>query len=550
MPKALYTTRLDKKRHSCASPQKDDDHTTEWLVKIISEYVPICEIFRFELFLLNKNLGNLILKFALVHQRVEGAILRNFWLVMCGRLGLLLQTERDRLGLGPVSMDRVYLHHLRSVRIPDLEHEIERDVVRTMPSHFLFSNKSPIGELNREKLQNVLFAISSAEPEIGYCQGMNFVVATLLLHLQMDEPDAFFMFLSLVRGYHFKYLYSPAVPLLPLRLFHFSRVVRAHVPSVWHHLNACTFSVEIFANQWFMTLFAYFLDPELVLGKVWSLFFLIGWEFLFQMGATILHILQPAITAMDVEEISTYMQKNQPEFGIPELISALTLFRITNENLENYTQQYLTEKILGVIRNGEHVMGLELVSDRHLRIDLSCFTSPNRPFEKEIEKRFVEVPMQSVFEIRDSVEFVSGKFTRLISQITQQIATGEKAINNINKRWNAIAGQCSRADDALKEAAKRKYLISIAMRTNIGMFPQMEECENEFERKKSVSDKLHSELLSAQHQLEVLQSEKNEKVVQLSKTVSESENVQNEIVYRSIQSAIDSFGSSFEAIDK
>jgi hypothetical protein len=47
------------------------------------------------------------------------------------------------------------------------------------------------------RLQRILVAYSNFDPEIGYTQGMNFIVASLLIHLNPDNDkeseDYFFM---------------------------------------------------------------------------------------------------------------------------------------------------------------------------------------------------------------------------------------------------------------------------------------------------------------------------------------------------------------------
>lgn len=57
-----------------------------------------------------------------------------------------------------------------------------------MPDHYLFRDKSGPGQT---QLSNVLKAFSVYNTQVGYCQGMGFVVALLLMHL--DEEDAFWV---------------------------------------------------------------------------------------------------------------------------------------------------------------------------------------------------------------------------------------------------------------------------------------------------------------------------------------------------------------------
>ena len=54
------------------------------------------------------------------------------------------------------------------------------DLHRTFPHHDYFTDGQGIGQ---ENLFNVLKAYSLYDPEVGYCQGLPFVVAILLLNV-------------------------------------------------------------------------------------------------------------------------------------------------------------------------------------------------------------------------------------------------------------------------------------------------------------------------------------------------------------------------------
>lgn len=83
--------------------------------------------------------------------------------------------------------------------------EIEKDLNRSLPEYPGFQSEEGIGRLRR-----VLSAYSWKNPDVGYCQAMNIVVAALLIY--MSETQAFFLLSTLcdrlVPGYYSQTMYG------------------------------------------------------------------------------------------------------------------------------------------------------------------------------------------------------------------------------------------------------------------------------------------------------------------------------------------------------
>jgi hypothetical protein len=70
--------------------------------------------------------------------------------------------------------------------------QISMDINRTLTDNIFF-RKGP----GVSKLKQVLVAYSRRNPEVGYCQGMNMIAASLLL-IMPSEEDAFWVLCSIV----------------------------------------------------------------------------------------------------------------------------------------------------------------------------------------------------------------------------------------------------------------------------------------------------------------------------------------------------------------
>uniref|UniRef100_A0A673TSL8 Small G protein signaling modulator 3 n=2 Tax=Suricata suricatta TaxID=37032 RepID=A0A673TSL8_SURSU len=154
--------------------------------------------------------------------------------------------------------------------------QIEKDLLRTMPSNACFASVSSIGV---PRLRRVLRALAWLYPEIGYCQGTGMVAACLLLFL--EEEDAFWMMCAIIED------------LLPASYFSTTllgvqtdqRVLRhfivQYLPRLDKLLQEHDIELSLITLHWFLTAFASVVHIRLLL-RLWDLFFYEGSLVLFQ----------------------------------------------------------------------------------------------------------------------------------------------------------------------------------------------------------------------------------------------------------------------------
>ncbi|KRX08518.1 Rab-GTPase-TBC domain [Pseudocohnilembus persalinus] len=116
--------------------------------------------------------------------------------------------------------DLIIYEQLLNLKNLQQESQILKDVQRTFPEQKYFSAEDE--QLKKAKgqgyvkLKNILTAISNYFPTIGYSQGMNFIVAFLIIVSQGNEIESFFGFLQLLEkpDYLFLGLFEDHLPLL------------------------------------------------------------------------------------------------------------------------------------------------------------------------------------------------------------------------------------------------------------------------------------------------------------------------------------------------
>ena len=180
------------------------------------------------------------------------------------------------------------------------ESEIRRDINRTYPNLKFFME---INSLGQAQLFNVLKAYSIHNPEVGYCQGMGFIVGMLLSH--MEELDAFNVLNSLMHRkgeYNMQGLYKPGLPLLNEYLAKLDRMIHNELPILSDHFASLGVETSMFASQWILTLFVYNLE-WVEAKKIFNLFLLFGIQIILKFSLYILHRSQTKLVTMGFEEV-------------------------------------------------------------------------------------------------------------------------------------------------------------------------------------------------------------------------------------------------------
>lgn len=193
--------------------------------------------------------------------------------------------------------------------------DIYRDISRTFPKHTLFRDRNNHGQ---NSLFSVLRAYSLYNPDVGYCQGMGFIVGVLLMY--MSEEDSFYMLISILDKYEFSGLYLPGLPLLNTHLDKLKRIFKKRIPNLYNHFRNENVDETMYASQWFMTIFAYSFNLDAV-ARIWDLFFLEGINLIFKISIAILKILRNSLFNQSFENILHTLKTAPYTININELIN-------------------------------------------------------------------------------------------------------------------------------------------------------------------------------------------------------------------------------------
>jgi hypothetical protein len=166
--------------------------------------------------------------------------------------------------------------------------QIELDLKRTFPNDK--NHATPEKEM---QMRNILYSYAKRNPTIGYCQGLNFITAVLLQHL--NEEEAFWVLCQVIE-YMLPLDYYTTMTGVIIDQRSLELLIKTKFASVSKHLSSVEFDCQAIIFQWFVCLFANSLPSEIV-ANIWDQFFTRGIIAIFEYALAIFDLMKKQIMA-------------------------------------------------------------------------------------------------------------------------------------------------------------------------------------------------------------------------------------------------------------
>lgn len=141
---------------------------------------------------------------------------------------------------------------------------------------------------------------------------MNHIGVELLRASRWNEVNAFWLFSSFIMSKRTRLyeLYMPGLPRLHICLYILDRLMRQFLPKLALHFETIGLNIEIFATEWFITLFSShcILPPEIV-SNILDTFLYQGWKVIFRIALSILARFEDTLLDKDMEHCIVYIQR-------------------------------------------------------------------------------------------------------------------------------------------------------------------------------------------------------------------------------------------------
>ena len=242
--------------------------------------------------------------------------------------------------------------------------QIEKDLLRTLPTNACFTASNSVGI---PRLRRVLQTIAWLYPNIGYCQGMGTIVASLLLFL--EEEDTFWLMCSILEDLLPASYYSHSLIGVQADMKVLRHLIATYLPELDVQFKKHDIELSLICINWYLTLFSNVFDMRILL-RIWDLFFYEGSTALFQITLAMFKINESKILSSESSsQIFSILTEMPTEIVDVDFLLEI-MIRVAssiNKNLLDSArrkhQAYLMAQI-GQIINPSNCHNLPLIKER------------------------------------------------------------------------------------------------------------------------------------------------------------------------------------------
>ena len=215
---------------------------------------------------------------------------------------------------------------------------IKRDIERTFYTDFF------IKEGGKKQLNNILERMCGVPGNVGYCQGMNFIVGSML-SLIRNETKTFYMFSCMIQTYDLINLFAYNTPDYGIRVYQLNYYVKKYIPTVYYHFKNNNLSFDMIYSRWLLTLFANYLEMNR-LDFPWTCFFIHKWKGLIKLCLILIYELKEQLLKCDLGGLSNLLKEDTVKYHNNYMNSFYLYnkkFKVTNEELKLLRNEYFID---------------------------------------------------------------------------------------------------------------------------------------------------------------------------------------------------------------
>lgn len=215
---------------------------------------------------------------------------------------------------------------------------IKRDINRTFYNDFFTKEDGKV------QLNNVLERMCAVPGNVGYCQGMNFIVGAML-YLFKNETKSLYIFSNLIQKYELTTLFAYNTPDYGIRVYQINYYVKKYIPTVFYHFKKKDLSFDMIYSRWLLTLFANYLDIN-KLDFPWSCLFIQKWKGIIKICLFLIYELKEKLLKCDLEKLSDLLKEDTIKYHNNYMHSFSLYqryFKVKNKKLKELRNEYFID---------------------------------------------------------------------------------------------------------------------------------------------------------------------------------------------------------------
>ena len=408
---------------------------------------------------------------------------------------------------------------------------IKRDIDRTFYTDFFLK------EGGKEMLKNVLEFMCGVPGNVGYCQGMNFIVGSML-SLFRNEVKTLYIFSNLIQNYDLVNLFAYNTPDYGIRVFQINYYVRKYLPSIYHHFKNNNLSFDMIYSRWLLTLFANYLEINR-LDFPWSCIFIDGWKGIIKLCLILLYELREQLLKCDLEKLSNLLKEETLKYHNNYMNSFFLyqkIFKVKNKLLKELRNEYFIDLARKKLEEtNSQVDQWEEDQKQPLNEYLEKKNKLELESQKKIEQYKIlneEANKKYLIAFRQYHNYMKG--VNLFKQEIDKIATKKYEYDRILSHYDNIINEIDNPKEEKKEENDEEKNVQ----------DNKENAKEKKKREKEEKAKKKKEIKEMKTKKSMLVKEKN-KILEKYGPIKKEFDVKNEILFKKCD-VIDKYKTEFD----
>ena len=157
---------------------------------------------------------------------------------------------------------------------------------------------------------------------------MGYLSATLMTYTTPE--DSFSIMVSLFNEYNLKEQFLPKMPGLEKNFYILLSLQKKYMPAMYKKFNDMQYVPQIYASQWFLTVFSIYFPFEAVV-RIWDIYIVEGRKTIFRIALAILKVNEKELMEAEMEELFSILKIYKENVDFDKLLKQALKFKFSHK---------------------------------------------------------------------------------------------------------------------------------------------------------------------------------------------------------------------------